>query len=146
MKENTGKYDDIINLPRPVSKKHPPMPMANRAAQFSPFAALSGHNEAIREAARETEKRRTLGENEQEILNRKIALLRKHLAEQPEITATYFEPDGKKDGGRYVSISGRIRKIDNYQRLLLLEGGVEIPFEDLAELSGELFESSLFDG
>ena len=124
--ECSGLYDDIINLPHPVSKKHPPMPMKNRAAQFSPFAALNGHGAAIREVLRETESRRELGEHDREILDRKLAFLQEHLAEQPEVTVTYFLPDSKKDGGRYVDVSGKIKKIDFYQGLLVMEDVTKI--------------------
>lgn len=143
--ECSGLYDDIINLPHPVSKKHPPMPMKNRAAQFSPFAALNGHGAAIREVLRETESRRELGEHDREILDRKLAFLQEHLAEQPEVTVTYFLPDSKKDGGRYVDVSGKIKKIDFYQGLLVMEDGTKIRLEDILDLSGEAF-NSFIDG
>lgn len=143
--ECSGLYDDIINLPHPVSKKHPPMPMKNRAAQFSPFAALNGHGAAIREVLRETESRRELGEHDREILDRKLAFLQEHLAEQPEVTVTYFLPDSKKDGGRYVDVSGKIKKIDFYQGLLVMEDGTKIRLEDILDLSGEVFDIC-FDG
>ncbi len=144
--EHSGLYDDIIDLPHPVSQKHPPMPMKNRAAQFSPFAALNGHGAAIREALRETESRRELGEYDREVLDRKLACLQEHLAERPEVTVTYFLPDSKKDGGRYADVSGKIKKIDFYHGILVMEDGTKIRLEDIFALSGRLFDSIFFDG
>ena len=139
--EPGGKYDDIINLPHHVSKKHPRMPMKNRAAQFAPFAALSGYGEAIREVTRITETKRELGESDREELDRKLACLQDHLAEDPEITVTYFLQDSQKEGGKYVDAFGRIRKIDLYHDLLVMEDGTKIRLEDILDLSGELFNS-----
>lgn len=137
--EYSGPYDDIINLPHHVSKKYPPMPMQNRAAQFSPFAALNGHGEAIRENLRETEERRELGEYDREVLDRKLNFLLEHLAERPEVTVTYFLPDCRKEGGKYIEISGAIKKIDFYQGFLEMEDGTKIQLEDVFALSGRLF-------
>lgn len=97
MKHGTGhEYDDIIHLPHHVSAKHPQMPLSERAAQFSPFAALSGHEEAIRETERLTEEFILLDEEQKEKLNRQLLLLKEQESAQPEIEATYFQPDGKK--------------------------------------------------
>ena len=115
--------------------------MKNRAAQFSPFAALNGHGAAIREVLRETEARRVLGEYDRGILDRKLAFLQEHLAEQPKVTVTYFLPDGKKEGGKYADASGKIKKIDFYQGLLVMEDGTKIRLEDIIALSGMLFDS-----
>lgn len=136
----SGSYDDIINFPHHVSKKHPPMPIQNRAAQFSPFAALNGHGEAIRENLRETELRRELGEYDRNVLDRKLNCLLEHLPERPEVTVTCFLPDGRKDGGKYVEISGAIKKIDFYHGFLEMEDGTKIQLEDVFALSGELFD------
>lgn len=145
LKEREGLYDDIINLPHPVSKKHPQMPMKNRAAQFSPFAALNGHGAAIRETLRTTEPQRELGESDREALDRKLAYLREHLAERPEVTVTYFLKDSKKEGGKYIDISGVIKKMDFYYGLLGMEDGTKIRLEDILDLSGVAF-NSCFDG
>ena len=145
LKEREGLYDDIINLPHPVSKKHPQMPMKNRAAQFSPFAALNGHGAAIRETLRKTEPQRELGESDRETLDKKLACLREHLAERPEVTVTYFLKDSKKEGGKYIDISGVIKKMDFYYGLLVMEDGTKIRLEDILDLSGEAF-NSCFDG
>lgn len=146
LKEREGLYDDIINLPHPVSKKHPQMPMKNRAAQFSPFAALNGHGAAIRETLRTTEPQRELGESDRETLDKKLACLREHLAERPEVTVTYFLKDSKKEGGKYIDISGVIKKMDFYYGLLVMEDGTKIRLEDIIALSGRLFDSIFFDG
>ena len=145
LKEREGLYDDIINLPHPVSKKHPQMPMKNRAAQFSPFAALNGHGAAIRETLRKTEPQRELGESDRETLDKKLACLREHLAERPEVTVTYFLKDSKKEGGKYIDISGVIKKMDFYYGLLVMEDGTKIRLEEIHELTAKLFDSN-FDG
>ena len=95
----SGKYDDIIGLPHPTSSKHPRMPISERAAIFSPFAALSGHSAALAETARLTDQKIELDEDTKAELDRKQAILREHLTEQPEITVTWFQPDERKDGG-----------------------------------------------
>ena len=114
----SGPYDDIINLPHPVSQRHPQMSMHDRAAQFSPFAALTGHGAAIEETERETDARADLGEDERENLNRQLCLLRDHLEEQPQVAITYFEPDSRKAGGAYVTIRGIVRKMDMTERYI----------------------------
>ena len=96
----SGKYDDIINLPHPTSAKHPRMPISERAAIFSPFAALTGHAAAIQETARLTEQKMELDEDTKAELDRRQAILLEHIAEQPEVTVTWFQPDERKDGGR----------------------------------------------
>lgn len=137
--ENTNPYADIINLSRPVSK-YPPMPMEKRAAQFSPFAALTGHSAAIREAVRPTEEKRELGEDTRTAIGQKLYLLEERQGGQPEITVTYFLPDGKKQGGQYARATGRVRKVDVYDGQLIMADGARIPFEDIVELEGEVFE------
>ena len=119
--------------------------MKNRAAQFAPFAALSGYGEAIREVTRITETKRELGESDREELDRKLACLQDHLAEHPEITVTYFLKDSKKEGGKYIDISGVIKKMDFYYGLLVMEDGTKIRLEDILDLSGEAF-NSFIDG
>lgn len=130
-------YDDIINLPHHVSKRHPQMPMYKRAAQFAPFAALTGHAAAIREAARTTQEFREPAADRLEILNRRMAELRSRLAEQPQIVVTYFQPDSRKAGGRYVKVTGRLLKILEYERLLEVgtsEDKLRIPFRYVVDL------------
>ena len=113
----TGPYDDIINLPHPTSAKHPRMPLSDRAAQFAPFAALSGHSAALVETARLTDQRMELDEDARAALDSKQQLLLERIKERPEITVTWFQPDAKKDGGRYIVSTGRLKRIqDVYKR------------------------------
>lgn len=122
-------YNDIINLPHPVSQKHPQMSLYDRAAQFSPFAALTGHEEAIRETARQTEAWVDLDEDRKEELNEKMQEIVEHLNEAPEVTLTYFKEDEKKEGGSYVTVTGRIKKWREYEQQLALEDGTVVALE-----------------
>ena len=127
-------YEDIINLPHHISKKHRPMPREARAAQFAPFAALTGYESDVNEAARYTGKRRELGEYETERLNRRINEIRDRIHGNTEVIITYFKPDEKKTGGEYLNIGGRVRKIDDYGRTLTLTSGALIPLDDISEI------------
>ena len=124
-------YDDIINLPHHVSKKHPQMALQDRAAQFSPFAAVTGHEEAIEETARLTDKRIVLDEDEKMMLDERLQEIKEHLSEHPEVEITYFKPDSVKDGGSYETVSGRVKKIDEYERQLVLEDGTRVKVDEL---------------
>ena len=126
-----GAYDDIIALPHPTSARHPRMPMADRAAQFSPFAALVGHGAAIRETARLTDQKIELTEDEKAILDEKLCWL---LETGDEAVFTYFLPDEKKDGGSYVTAVGSIKKLDPLERRVILADGSVIPVEDILEI------------
>mgnify|MGYP007027372721 FL=1 len=137
----SGPYDDIINLPHPTSKRHPRMPVRDRAAIFSPFAALSGHGAAIAETARVTERRVELDEDTRAELDRKQGVLLEHIDEQPEITITWFQPDEKKDGGAYLTATGRLKKFRELERILLLTDGTEIPLEDVVALESGIFQT-----
>ncbi len=132
--KGSKKYDDIIELPHHVSTRHPQMSLHDRAAQFSPFAALTGHDAAIRETARLTEQRHAPGEDYAELLDQKLQQLRHSLGEAPKITVRYFEPDAHKAGGSYITVSGRLKKIDEQRRLLVLEGQTEIPVDQITGL------------
>ena len=132
-----GPYDDIIDLPRPVSKKHPPMPMMKRAAQFLPFAALTGFEAEIAETARLTEEAPELGEDALAALDEALALLRRRLSEQPQITLTRFLPDEKKSGGRYETLTGTVRRLDETNRALILVDGTRIDLDTIVELTVE---------
>lgn len=127
-------YEDIINLPHHISKKHRPMPREARAAQFAPFAALTGYESDVNEAARYTGKRRELGEYETERLNRRINEIRDGIHGNTEVIITYFKLDEKKAGGEYLNIGGRVRKIDDYGRTLTLTSGALIPLDDISEI------------
>ena len=136
----SGKYDDILYLPHPTSRKHPRMSIQDRAAMFSPFAALSGHGAAIAETARLTDRRVELDEDTRAELDRRQAVLLEHLSEQPEITITWFRPDGRKDGGAYRTVTGRLKKVDEAARTLTLLDGTSIPLEDVAWLESAWFQ------
>lgn len=129
-----NKYDDILYLPHPVSARHPQMPLADRAAQFSPFAALTGHEAAIRETARLTKERVELDESRKEILDERLQMIRENLSEKPEVTFTYFQPDERKSGGAYLTVTGRVKKMDGYERRILLEDGTVVPLEELIDI------------
>ena len=132
----TGKYDAILHLPHHVSKKHPPMPMADRAAQFAPFAALTGYDAAIRENARLTQERIDPAEAELAALDRRFRLLQ----EQPEVRLTRFRPDERKSGGAYETVSGIVKQIDLIARRIRLLDGTDIPMDDVLTLDGALFD------
>ena len=129
-----GKYDDIISLPHPVSKTHPPMPRAERAAQFSSFAALTGYEEIVAESARLTETRAELDRDALEALDGALRALAAEIETRPEAELRYFVPDKKKAGGRYETLRGRVKKIDEQASLLLLEDGKKIPLGDIASI------------
>lgn len=126
-----GKYDDMIDLPKPISKKHLPMARENRAAQFSPFAALSGFDEAIRETDRQTEEKRELSRDRIAELDHIMERLKGKREIQPWVQVTYFQKDAKKKGGVYRRIEGRFRGMDEEGRKLLLADGRRIPLEDV---------------
>ena len=136
----TGPYDDILHLPHPTSKRHPRMPIVDRAAQFSPFAALTGHRAAIEETARVTDRRIELDEDAKEQLDQTLQLLLERIDEQPEITVTWFSPDKKKAGGQYHTATGKLKRIDSREGRLILTDGNQIPLEDLLEISSESFQ------
>ena len=135
----TDLYKDIISLPHPVSVRHARMPIPDRAAQFAPFAALTGYDAAIREAARLTDQETTPDEDAKILLDQKQQLLIAAADEHPEITVTYFVPDAKKSGGTYRSASGCFRKVDPNRRLLILTDGTAIPLDNILELESDWF-------
>ena len=129
-----NEYDDIINLPHHVSKVHPQMSMMNRAVQFAPFAALTGHAAAIEETASLTDEQTELADEDSEALNQKLAYLRENLHEHPTITITYFEPDKKKAGGAYKTIEGQLQNIDDYNQSIVLKSGEAIPLKSVLDI------------
>ncbi|MBR2953278.1 MAG: hypothetical protein IKC45_02705 [Clostridia bacterium] len=133
------KYNDIINLPHYQSKKRPHMSIYDRAAQFSPFAALTGHDEAIKETARLTDKKTELSETTKTILDEKFSFIMEHIYDQPEITVTYFIPDTLKSGGMYVDFTGRVKKYDYHNRILHFTDNTEIKVDDIMEIESEIF-------
>lgn len=126
---DTFPYEDIIRLERPVSKKYPQASMEDRAARFSPFAAISGYEDMVREAARFTQPRIVLDEHRKAVLNER---LRQSVGQT--VTVTYFEPDPKKEGGRYVRVTGQMDRIDEYKRCLVMEDGQRITIEDIFDI------------
>ena len=127
-------YDDIIHLPHPTSKKYPRMSQQARAAQFAPFAALTGYDDAVREKARLTDRRIELNEDETAVLNERLQRTQEHIKEHPEIRFTCFVPDERKAGGAYVEITGMVKKIDTVNQLVLLTNGTKFPIEDIIEI------------
>lgn len=130
----SGKYDDIIHMERPVSRHHLPMPLENRAAQFAPFAALTGYDDAVDEAARITGRKIELSEEMKSELDMKLLEISSHIAEKPEVSVTYFVPDLLKDGGKYETITGIVHKINMIERKILLENIGAISIDDILEL------------
>lgn len=134
-------YEDIIYLPHPVSRNHPPMPVGDRAAQFAPFAALTGYEEAVEEAARLTECRIEMDRDRIEELDRELRRLREHIKERPEADIVCFKADERKTGGARVTLSGRVKKIDEYEGRLIMADGSVIAIEDIYGIDLKLGES-----
>jgi len=141
MKNSEQLYSGIINLPHHVSATRPQMSMIDRAAQFSPFAALTGYDAAIKETGRLTDEKVEMDEDTKAALDIKQAYLMEIIDEQPEITVTYFLPDTKKSGGAYVTMTGNLKRFDEYERLLILTNGKKIPMDDIANIDSELFRA-----
>ena len=131
MKRN---YDDIINLPRHVSDKHPHMSIHDRAAQFAPFAALTGHSEAVSETARYVDEKIDLGEDAIKEIQDTLNYIQEHISQSPQVTITYFVADGRKRGGRYVTETVKVKKMDNLEQALYIDNAVSIKFTDIFEL------------
>lgn len=131
MKED---YFDIINLPHHVSRNHPQMPMEARAAQFAPFAALTGYDAVIHETARLTDKQVELEEYDNDRLNRIFSELMDSLEKHPMVTVSYFMPDEHKAGGAYMTVSGKLKKIDTYEQIMKMEDGTVIPIGSIMDL------------
>ncbi len=136
----TGAYDDIINLPHHVSATRPRMAAIDRAAQFSPFAALTGYDAAIKETTRLTDERIELDEYRKDALRERLQITAARIQEHPEIEITFFQPDAKKDGGTYVTVVNSVKKIDEYQRVVVMADGTVIPIDHIISMEGEIFE------
>lgn len=134
-------YDDIINLPHHELTTRQRMPRINRAASFAPFAALTGYDDAVRETARLTSERIELDEGTKEILNNKLRIALDKAGEQPEISITYFLPDKKKSGGAYVTVKAVIKRIDEYERLVIFTDKSSIPIDDIYEMEGDIYNN-----
>ena len=137
----TNSYEDIIDLPHHTSTTHPHMSAFDRAAQFSPFAALTGHDAAITETARLTETRVELDEYSKADLNRRLCILQDRMDEQPEVSITYFQPDIKKSGGAYITAAGCIKKMVEYERAVVMQDDTRIPIDQIIAVDGEWFGS-----
>lgn len=132
-KRTIHDYEDILGHPRPVSTKHPKMSRIDRAAQFAPFAALTGHREAVRETARLTDARIVLDENQRALLDEKWNRLQRH-REGQAVAVTYFQADESKEGGTYVTKRGVVKKTDTFARCFVMEDGTEILFDDVTDV------------
>ena len=130
----SNKYDEILSLPHHVSKTRPQMPMSDRAAQFTPFAALTGYDAAIKETGRLTDERIELDEEALTALDRKYQLLMDTLDDAPEVTIIYFQPDERKAGGQYVSATGMVKKVDDFERRIIMQDGTRIPLDSVYDL------------
>lgn len=135
----SDQYDDIINLPHHVSSTRPQMSMIDRAAQFSPFAALTGYDAAIKETGRLTDERIEMDEESFKVLNIKFQILHDHMDEEPEVTFVYFKPDERKAGGAYLRQTGVVKKIQEFERQILLVSGAVIPMDEVQDIEGEIF-------
>lgn len=129
-----NKYEDIINLPHHVSNKHPKMTLEARAAQFAPFAALTGYDDEIKETARLTNERIELDDEVKNFLNNKIRIILEQISTRPVVTFTYFIPDLKKEGGKYVTAKGIVKKINEYKKMIILEDKTEIPIREIINI------------
>ena len=135
-------YDDIIDLPHHVSEQHPPMPLIDRAVQFSPFAALTGYEAAITETARLTEEKRELTEEQTQLIGQTLYELQDRPNPDAMVTVVYFEADPRKDGGAYRTVSGQVNKVEEHLGILEMKDGTVIPFEDIFSLDPSGGQSS----
>ncbi len=131
------KYDDIINLEHHVSKVHKQMSLENRSAQFAPFSALTGYGDEVKETERTTEERIEIDEELRVILDEKLQLIQRKIKEQPKIEITYFIPDNKKQGGKYQNVTGNIKRIDNYNKYIILTNGIRISIDEIIDISAD---------
>ncbi len=141
--EGTHQYDDIMGLSCHVPQSWPHMSRLDRAAQFSPFAALSGYEDAVKDVMRLTEEQVDLDEDSREELDRKLMLLQEHLRERPKVTLVYFQPDERKSGGAYRSVAGAVRKIDPFERKLVLEDGTALAVDHIVQIESQMFEGEI---
>lgn len=155
--DDPHRYDDMLRLPHPVSTRHPPMSLLNRAAQFSPFAALSGYDAEVAEAGRMTDRRLSLSESEKAALDERLHVIQRWLDQRPskwtcpageasgfsmpEVSITYFVADPRKAGGSYVATTGTVKRIDLCVRSVVMTGGCVIPIEDIAAIESDAFRT-----
>ena len=139
-----GNYDDIINLKRPISK-HPKMSLYQRSAQFAPFAALTGYEGQVKETARLTDRRIELDEEMKLILDLKIQVIKEMLSDNPEVEITYFIPDTRKDGGKYVTIINNVKKIDSYNEHIIMRNNLKIEIKEIININSNIFKNISFE-
>ena len=131
---NSEMYNDIINMPHHVSKKHPQMSLEARSAQFAPFSALTGYDDMIDETVRFTSERIEIDEELKYILDNKLKTIRENILNKPQVSCTYFIPDSKKEGGKYVTVKGTVKKIDELKQAIILEDKTEIKITEITDL------------
>lgn len=134
-----NNYDDIIDLEHYEPKRHPRMSIESRSAQFAPFAALTGHNDAIKETERLTTNRIELSDFDKDLINNKLLLIDKLKSEKPLITFTYFIYDNKKSGGKYIDITGIVKRIDLVNSIIYLTNNVNIPIDEILDINADIF-------
>ena len=138
--ENDHRYDSITKLPHYQSVTRPHMSLYDRAAQFSPFAALTGYDDAVKETARLTDTKAELDEYEKAAINERLNRIQDTFDVQPEVSITYFLPDKKKSGGAYITVTGCVKKVDEYEHVVVMRNGTKVHIDDIAEIDGEIFE------
>ena len=129
-----SKYNDIIDLPHHISKKHPQMSLKQRAAQFAPFETLTGYGNLVKETARLTNKKIDIDYDAKDILDIKIQEIIEQINKKPFAKFTYFIPDLKKDGGKYIEVLGKVKKIDEYKQIIILENNTQIPINEIIDI------------
>lgn len=134
MKISKGKYDDIINMPHHISKKHPRMSLENRSAQFAPFAALTGYEDEVEETARITDKRIEITDEIKSTINMRLQIIQEKINTKPKVTIKYFIPDNKKEGGSYKTVTSNVLKIDQYKKLVVLKDNTKIFISDIINI------------
>lgn len=139
--KNNQAYNDIIHLPHPTSKKHPRMSLYDRAAQFSPFAALTGHDAAIEETIRLTDEKPELSEDMIATLNEQLGIIMENIGTQQTVAITYFVPDDRKSGGAYHCHTGIVSKIDKYEHAVIMTDKTVIPIRQICEIQGDMFHN-----
>lgn len=140
MSNARDEYGDIIDMPHHQSEKRPHMSLSDRAAQFAPFAALRGYEDEISETARQTDKKLELDNDTAALLNERLHIIIESIKSEPEISLTYFIPDDKKEGGKYVSSTGKVRRVDEIQRFIQFKDETKISIDNLLRIEGKIFE------
>lgn len=136
-----NNYEDIIDIPHHTSSKHPRMTIEARSAQFAPFSALTGYNEAVKETARVTEEKIEIDDGLKIVINNKLQIINNNIKDNPKVSITYFIKDKNKEGGEYITIRGTIKKLDSIKELVILEDKTIIPIKDIINITSSLFSS-----